>query len=203
MRMAFFYDQTRCMGCNSCTVACKDYYGTNPGAVRWRKHETHEEGGAGVFYNMVMSCNHCQTPACVTACGVSAITKRPDGIVYVDRNKCQSLKSCISACPFAEPQIADDKQEPAYSSKWKVRHPMQKCNMCMELIDKGEKPVCMRACPAHAIDVGDFDDLMAKYPDAVQLNNGDFPYAYTGNNYSTSPSLVIRPRKGLTIKGNI
>lgn len=201
MRMAFFFDQSRCMGCNACTVACKDYYNTNPGPVRWRKQRTHEkDDGAGVFYSLVMSCNHCETPACKAACGAGAISKRADGIVHVDRDKCQGLKACISACPFAEPNIADDRQEPDRKDTWKINHPMQKCNMCMELLDKGEQPICVRACPLRVIEVGDFDTLMSKYPGAEQITQAKYDYAYV-NNTQTGPSLIIKPRKALKISG--
>jgi len=206
MRMAFFFDQSRCMGCNTCTVACKDTYNVNPGPVSYRKHETYEiEDSEGVFYPLVMSCNHCENPICVKACSVGAITKRSDGIVYVDRSKCQGLQACILMCPFAAPDIADRKQEPTYSDKWISRHPMQKCNLCMEMLDRGEETVCVRACPAHAIQVGDFDKLMRDNPGAVQLSYSQFKYAYTNDPNGTSntgPSFIIKPRKPLTVTGS-
>lgn len=202
MRMAFYFDQSRCMGCNSCTVACKDWYNVNPGPVRYRKHNTYETDGAGAFYSFVMSCNHCENPACMAACGAGAITKRSDGIVTVDRSKCQDLRACITACPFSEPGIADDKQEPLSQDTWKVSHPMQKCNMCVELQDKGELPICVRACPAHAIEVGDYDELMRNHPGAEGLTIDKYPYAWTNNgDTSTGPSLIVKPRKSLTISG--
>lgn len=204
MRAAFFFDQSRCMGCNACTVACKDYYNVNPGRARYRKQTTtYMNDDMGFFYNLVQSCNHCKEPACLSACGAGAIKKRADGIVYVDRTKCQSLQTCIAACPFNEPSIADDRQEPDMSDKWITRHPMQKCNMCMELIDKGEQPVCVRACPMRAIEVGDYDELMRTHQGAEQLSFDKHPYAYVNNQTQTNPSLIIKPRKKLEVKGSI
>jgi len=204
MRMAFFYDQTRCMGCNSCTVACKDYYDVNPGQVRYRKLKTHElDNTEGVFYSMVMSCNHCESPACVASCGAGAITKRADGIVQVDRDKCINLLACITACPFAEPAIADNKQEPKRKDSWKVNHPMQKCGMCAELLDKGEKPVCVRACPMRAIEIGDFNELISKHPGAEQITIDKYRYLWENNTTNTGPSLIIKPRKPLKISGSL
>lgn len=197
MRLAFFFDQSRCMSCNTCTVACKDYYNVNPGPVRYRKQGVAETGGG--FFPLSMSCNHCETPACKSACGAGAITKRADGVVIVDRNKCQSLKSCITACPFAEPGIADDRQESTVGVKWTVKHPMQKCSMCAELQDKGELPVCVRACPAHALAIGDYDELIRTYAGAVPLDPASFPYAYVNNTNATGPSFLIRPKKTLTV----
>ena len=204
MRMAFFFDQSRCMACNACTVACKDYYDVNPGWARYRKQTTtYQNDGQGFFYTLVMSCNHCQDPACLASCGAGAIIKRADGIVYIDRKKCQSLKSCIDACPFNEPCIADDRQEPNKNDKWITAHPMQKCNMCKELLDKGEQPVCVRACPMRAIEVGDYDELMRTHDGAEQMNFSKFPYAYVNSQTDTNPSLIIKPRKKLVIDGSI
>jgi len=200
MSNAFFFDQTKCMSCNACSVACKDWNQVNPGPVRWRHVETYENtASAGIFNNLSMSCNHCEDPACKTACAANAIIKRDDGVVYVDRSLCQGLTTCISACPFAAPHIADDKQEPDQNSSWLLQHPMQKCDMCRERIDVGEKPICVAACAAFALDFGDYEVLRAKYPDAVRLNSTDFPYAYKNNTTETGPAVLIRKRKAVTI----
>lgn len=200
-RWAFFFDQSRCIGCNSCTVSCKDWYGVNPGPVRYRTHTTYELDTAPYFANLVMSCNHCENPACVSACAVGAISKRSDGIVIVDRSKCQELRSCLSACPFGAPGIADDRQEPVKGKEHYIsNHPMQKCNLCYDLLDKGEKTVCERSCVGHAIEVGDYDELMSKHAGAVQVTPNGYPYAYKNNTTDTNPSFLIKPRKPLTIK---
>jgi anaerobic dimethyl sulfoxide reductase subunit B (iron-sulfur subunit) len=191
------------MSCNTCTVACKDYYNVNPGPVRYRKQKTHELSSGGIFYNLVVACNHCENPACLTSCPFQAITKRTDGIVIVNRDKCQGSTNCITACPFAEPGIADDRQESESKNSWAIKHPMQKCTMCAALLDKGEKTVCERACPAHAIEVGDYDELLRKHPGSRPLTYSEFPYAYVNNTTDTGPSLIIKPRiKNLDIYNN-
>lgn len=200
MQLGFYFDQTRCIGCNACTVSCKDWNQVNPGPVRWRKQENHEKNnGVSVFENLTMSCNHCEEPACLTACAANAITKTDKGIVIVDRNKCQALKACITACPFAAPHIADDLQEPKKGENWVVDHPMQKCKYCWERIEDGNSPVCVSACPVRALDYGDIDDLQRKYPDAVRMNPTDFPYAYVNNTNDTKPSFFIKKRTNLVI----
>ena len=201
MRRAFIFDPNKCFSCNACTIACKDWNQVNPGPVRWRTATVYETEAwpdmPNLFVPFSMSCNHCAKPACASGCSANAIIKRPgDGVVYADRNKCKGLKACISACPFEKPRIADDDQEPDRIKGWQVRHPVQKCDFCMERIDGGKQPVCVEACPTFALEMGDYDELLAKYraagKDVVQLNPMDFPYAYKkGGRTDTDPSLLI------------
>ena len=199
MRYAFYFDQSRCMSCNTCSVACKDWHGVNPGAVRWRKVNTHETD-AGGFFNLSMSCNHCEKPACLDACTAGAIYKRADGIVAIDRSICQKIEDCKVMCPYDTPQFANNKQEPESIIGSFTRHPMQKCDFCADRIDKNEPPICVASCPAHALDYGDYDALKAKYKDAVPLTQADFPYAYKKEaEDKTGPSMLIKKRKSITI----
>lgn len=199
---AFYFDQTRCGACNACTVACKDWNQVNPGPVAWRKQFTYENENG--FFPLAFGCNHCDKPACMEACSFDAISKDENGIVVVDRSKCQSLQACIAACPFAKPQIADDKQEPNPLVGWKVRHPMQKCNMCIsDRLANGLKPVCIGSCVGRALDMGTVEYITSKYPDAVRLNPNDFPYAYINNRNDTIPNLFIKKLPGLNQNGGM
>lgn len=201
MQYGFFFDQSRCIACNACTVACKDWNQVNPGPVRWRKQQNYESNnGQSVFENLTMSCNHCEKPACIDACGANAISKTDKGIVIVDRTKCQELRSCITACPFSAPHIAEDAQEPEKRKEWLISHPMQKCKYCWERVEDGQSPVCVAACPVRALDYGDITDLQRNHSDAVRLNKNDFPYAYKdGGREDTNPSFLIKKRKQIAV----
>ncbi len=68
-RLGFVYDQTRCIGCNACQMACKDEHDLEPGLF-FRRVDTIEftdENGEHVMHYSG-SCNHCEDPACVAAC---------------------------------------------------------------------------------------------------------------------------------------
>ena len=201
-QLAFYFDQTRCMACNACTVACKDWNQINPGPVAWRKQFTYEWNfGEGLsFFPFSNSCNHCDTPACLGACPYQAIVKdENNGVVMVDRAKCQGLKACITACPFAKPMIAENKQEPTPVQGWQIRHPMQKCTLCStDKLENGLKPTCVLACVGRALDVDTVEEIQATYgsdPDFVRLNPNDFPYLYINNQNDTKPNLFIRKMK--------
>ncbi len=192
VQLGFYYDQTRCMTCNACSVACKDWNQVEPGAVRYREAVTYETKDG--FFPLSMGCNHCEEPACEAMCPEGAITKDERGVVTIHRNQCVEAGGCAIGCPFGKPMFAEDKQEPVKKSTWQVAHPAQKCTFCIDRIAQGERPACVAACVGRALDCGDMKVLAEKYPDAVRLNPTDFPYAYTNNTDDTKPSLLIKKK---------
>ncbi len=195
-QLAFYFDQTKCGACNACTVACKDWNQVNPGPVRWRVQFTFDvptsEGKR--FFPFAYSCNHCDEPACKAACPAGAITKDTvNGIVTINREKCQGFAVCVTACPFAKPMIADDKQEPEPLNTWIIQHPAQKCTMCSaDRLKNDLKPACVLSCLGRALDFGSAEYIKTTYPDAVRLNPTDFPYAYVNNKNDTKPNLYVK-----------
>lgn len=199
MQLGFYFDQTRCIGCNTCVVACRDWNELNPGPVRYRKVTVTEEGSypSAFVHNLSLACNHCKEPACVAACASGAIYKREsDGVVLVNKAKCTNLQACIEACPYSQPQIADDKQEPMVKDGWVVPHPVQKCNFCWDRLEDGLPPSCVAACIERALDYGDIDELKKKYPDAVMASSETVP-GMPVDTKNTQPSLLVR------VKGKI
>lgn len=186
MQLGFYFDQTRCTGCDTCTVACKDWneypLGSEPANWRWVV-----EIQSGKFPNLAgsylaLSCLHCAHAPCVDACPASAIRKRPkDGIVTVDRDTClgrdECGATCESVCPYGAPRFG-----PESNAK------MQKCDFCLERWTEGELPVCVMGCPMRALDAGDMEDLRSRYGSNTVAEG--FTYSET-----TRPSLVIRTRQ--------
>ena len=155
-QIAFFVDATRCINCKTCEIACKD---KNDAAVglRLRRVRTFEGGKfPAVFaYNISMSCNHCEDPACVRQCPAKAYTKRKsDGVVVHDPEKCIGCRYCTWVCPYGAPQYDE--------SEGRVR----KCNLCVEELDRGGTPACVSSCPLRAIEIGFLSDIES-LPDAT------------------------------------
>jgi DMSO reductase iron-sulfur subunit len=157
-------DLDRCIGCHSCTVACKSEQNTAPtrsplffkgGNIESPSHVSYrwvvvQEGGTypDVWRKFITSsCNHCQDPACIKSCPVNAITKRAsDGIVLIDEDKCIGCKRCIWACPYEAPQWNETSKK------------VEKCTMCVDRIDKGLQPACATTCVGKALTyVADFN----------------------------------------------
>lgn len=164
MQMGLYFDQTRCTGCYTCVVACEDWHDIDAGPVKWLRVRTIEDGKfPHVFLAFLVSqCYQCANPPCVLACPEGAIMKRDgDGIVVVDQKKClgnnECLTLCLNACPWDIPQFGAEENAK-----------MQKCDFCLERLEQGQKPICVEACPAYALDVAPLDELKEKYGDATK-----------------------------------
>ena len=86
-----------CTGCRTCQVACKDKNRLDVGTL-FREVKSYEVGSYPdvTFYHMTMSCNHCENPACVSACPVGAMYVAEDGTVLLP----PTTKSTLHFAPF-------------------------------------------------------------------------------------------------------
>ena len=98
-QQAFYFDGTRCTGCKTCQMACKDYKNIDLGISFRHVYEVtigdtvKDADGAFsttcVSYPLSMSCNHCDSPVCFEKCPQSAIIKDADtGLMSIDEEKC-------------------------------------------------------------------------------------------------------------------
>ncbi len=146
-RYAKIIDNRKCIGCHACSVACKEENQVPLGVFRtWVKYTE-----KGKFPNtrrnfQVTRCNQCENPPCVAICPVTAMYRRPDGIVEFDGDRCIGCKACLNACPYDAIYIDPES------------HTAAKCHFCAHRIDNGLEPACVIVCPERAIIVGDMDD---------------------------------------------
>lgn len=183
MQLGFLFDQTRCTGCYTCVIACKDWHDIPAGSVNYRSVITLEKGEfPKVFVTfLTTSCYHCEKPACIDACPELAITKREaDGIVEVNQDKCigkDKCNLCQQSCPYDAPQFMNE-----------LNSKMEKCNFCLDRLEENKEPICVASCPMRALNSGPLDELKEKYY-AVQEAEG-FNY-----NYNLRPSVIFKPKK--------
>jgi anaerobic dimethyl sulfoxide reductase subunit B (iron-sulfur subunit) len=183
MQVGFYFDQTRCMGCNACQVACKDWHDIPAGPEKWMRILYNEKGKfPNVFVSyMISPCFHCIDPVCIPVCPVNAISKREeDGIVFVDSNICIGNEKCnikcLKACPYDAPQFGAEK-----GSK------MRKCNYCLDRKLQNKLPVCVEACRTRALDAGTLEELEIKYGKIKEANN----FKYSDR---TMPAIIFKPK---------
>jgi len=186
-QLGFYHNTDICIGCKACMVACKDKNDLPLGEKMRRVFDVancewvEDELGAltptnAFAYSVSVACNHCSSPACLPACPVGAIVKREDGIVYRDEEACIGCGTCVSACPYGAPYLS--------GATGKSR----KCDFCMDLVDKGENPYCVAACPMRCLEWGDIDELRAKYGDVAYI-------APMTSDLSTEPNCVFTPSR--------
>lgn len=155
------YDSTLCIGCQSCEYACSEQYGLpeptevpEPDVIR-KTDETRRlvinsyNTSKGEQY-IRRSCNHCNNPACASACLTKAMLKTDEGPVIWREDKCMGCRSCMISCPFDMPKFEYNSPNPK----------IQKCRMCFELIQEGGIPACVENCPTEALLFGKRRDLI-------------------------------------------
>lgn len=175
----FFVDQSRCIGCNACTVACMEWHDIPPGSVKWMRVFQWEKGNfPNVKLHMLpVMCYHCENPVCVKACLHAAIYKEEKyGAVLVDSDKCQGTWKCWRICPYGAPQFEGD--EPGKK--------MSKCNICIDRLEQGLKPICVLSCSMRALEFSPLEEIIKKYGNLRRLE--DMP-----RDSITRPAVIFKP----------
>ncbi len=167
-RMAMLIDLTRCIGCDTCTMACKQENGT-PVDVFFARVLNIE---AGEFPNVKrvyvpVLCNHCDNAPCLKSCPNKAIFRRPDGIVLIDQDRCRGTGACVTACPYGNIFLTqqdrwylpdDEPYETRYVRPRLNENVARKCTYCAHRVDVGLEPACVVSCPTKARIFGDLED---------------------------------------------
>ena len=179
-RYVMVADLRRCVGCQTCTAACKHANATPPD-VQWRRVLDMEFGEYRDVQRAFVrvGCQHCDEPPCMEVCPSTATKKRADGIVTIDYDLCIGCAYCAVACPY-QARYKVTKKEFAYGGEPTTpeakRHDdarlgvSTKCTFCVDRIDAGlargqvpgvdpeATPACVNACIAQALAFGDADD---------------------------------------------
>ena len=179
-RWGMVVDLNRCVGCQTCTIACKHANDTPPG-VQWRAVLDVERGAYPDVERLflVTGCQHCAEPPCVPVCPTGATRQRADGLVTMDYQTCIGCGYCAVACPYQARTIVHDRawyyggaptvqeRRTAHDERIGVAN---KCTFCVERIDEAADlgltpgidleytPACSASCIAQAIHFGDFAD---------------------------------------------
>jgi len=181
VQIGFYIDQTRCTGCCACVVACKDWHDVPAGPASWIRVKTIEKGR---FPNLFVAflpniCFHCENPACVESCPTGAISKQPDtGIVTIDQEAClgATCHLCKDNCPYDAPQFRDGEDAK-----------MEKCDLCLDRLAEGKKPICIDGCPMRALDAGPMEYLIKTYGEIHEAEG----FIYSD---SVTPSVTFKPK---------
>ncbi|HJQ63184.1 MAG TPA: 4Fe-4S dicluster domain-containing protein, partial [Burkholderiales bacterium] len=148
---AMIQDNTRCIGCRACMVACKswndlpedktDFFAgngyQNPRDLDANNYNliTFNEIVTGAKPDWVFGrqlCMHCEHPACASACPTTALNKTPIGAVVFNEDRCIGCRACMQACPFIIPKYDYNSFAPK----------IHKCTFCADRLEVGMDPAC-------------------------------------------------------------
>ncbi len=182
-RYGMTIDVNRCVGCQTCTIACKHANDTTPG-VQWRSVLDVEQGDYPDVqrFFLVVGCQHCADPPCVPVCPTGATSQRGDGLVVIDHDLCIGCAYCAVSCPYQARTIVHEDTHYFSDKTVQERHTgrperigtIQKCTFCIERVDEAEAagltpgvdpevtPACAASCIAQAITFGDFNDPQSR-----------------------------------------
>ena len=202
---AMVIDQSKCTGCNYCTLACQAHNDINP-EIEWNTVVSDSAVGDQQVF-IPRPCMHCEKAPCVEVCPVKASYYRDDGIVMMDYDRCIGCRYCQIACPYDarsfnwEKFTGTNPAVPEWGTPEVERRPRgvpEKCSFCYQTIDRGlslgltpgvdpdATPACVNVCPTGARIFGDLNDpesnvsklLHEKYTYRLRENLGTGPRVY-------------------------
>ena len=194
-QFAFYFNGTRCNGCKTCVMSCKDLHDLPAERSFGRVFEyegtsgwtTDADGfsipGEMFGYYVPVSCNHCDNPACVAACSTGACMKDEEtGVVSIDQEMCAGCGACADACPYFAPSVDEETGKGS------------KCDGCAQRVAEGLAPMCVEACPMRALTFGDAAEAPEGYEraDIAPLPGVD----------ETTPNYFILPARGAKPAGD-
>lgn len=166
-------DVSECIGCRRCEWACNNEPSNDFKVTRAmtdfddqsifstnRRHDDNtltvvneyspEGSSAPVFVKT--QCFHCNDPACLSACLVTAFRKDENGAVVYDPWRCMGCRYCLVACPF---------QIPSYEYNEPLTPRVRKCTLCFrERTSQGKLPACVEICPVQCMSFGKREDIL-------------------------------------------
>jgi Fe-S-cluster-containing dehydrogenase component len=177
--VGMLYDATRCIGCQTCVVACTKANGLQPDNRRDPLHQApgdlnyrtktiiklYKAADGKEFSFMKQQCMHCIDPACAAACMFGGLKKdAKTGVVGWNGSLCVGCRYCEVACPYNVPKF-----------RWEGFNPeIVKCEFCKQRLANGEEPACTSVCPKKAVIFGTREGLLKEAKKRIADNPGKY-----------------------------
>jgi formate dehydrogenase iron-sulfur subunit len=98
-------------------------------------------------------CKHCTHAACLDVCPTGSLFRTEFGTVVVQDDICNGCGYCVPACPYG---VIERRHGDKGAKNVGIA---QKCTLCYDRLDAGQRPACAQACPTESIQFGDVEEL--------------------------------------------
>lgn len=108
-------------------------------------------------------------------------------MIKIDRNVCIGCQSCRRACPY---------DAILFNEEMRVS---DKCDVCSELREIGEEPVCVKNCSGRALMFGDINDPDSEVSRAIREAGPENVYALKDFGNGPSGRFILKNARWLDI----
>jgi formate dehydrogenase iron-sulfur subunit len=184
MSKSFLIDTTLCTGCRGCQVACKQWHNLPAEETKNRGSFQNPADLTFATYKLVRmkeqvidgkvnwlffpdQCRHCIEPPCQDTAGepTAIFTDAPTGaVIYTANTSYLPANEIVESCPYNVPRKSPDGF-------------LAKCDMCLDRVQNGLEPACVKTCPTGAMNFGDRDDIMALAKERLAVAKRKWPNA--------------------------
>lgn len=135
------FHPNRCMGCNSCQVACAVEHSKTKKLQMSINEVPHPVPRLRLQLKgkiSIIMCKHCENAPCVSSCPFKALKRDHEfGQIVIDHALCRACGICAKKCP--------EKAITIFSSTVHI------CDGCIARQQMNSFPACVSACPTGAI----------------------------------------------------
>ncbi len=207
MPKAFLIDTSRCTACRGCQLACKEWHELAPNRTLqygWGSHQNpqdlnpnnyklvrfneHVDDQGVVRWNFFPDqCRHCLVPPCkdiadMAVEGAVIQDKDTGAVVFTEKTKelsKEDFDSVREACPYNIPRR--DEATGVFS----------KCTMCIDRVQAGMLPSCVKVCPTGTMNFGDREEMLALAEKRLEIAKKTFPNATLANPESVNVIYLL------------
>ncbi|MBA7469950.1 Iron-sulfur protein [subsurface metagenome] len=152
MKAILYVDLDKCLGCKTCELQCAIEHSQSKDLFKAIKEEplpqTRVKVEAYGDLSVPLQCRHCEDAPCIKICPTKALEKlAPGEPVIIKEDLCIGCKWCILVCPFGVLNV---------NREGKV---IIKCDLCLERLEKGEEPACVKSCPTKALQLLSIEEI--------------------------------------------